>query len=105
MSRLEFDLRVDSDHPSLEGHFPGNPVVPGVLLIDRVQQALCRLTGRELVQLKQVKFASALRPGEAAQVLLDMDGERVSFRISARRGDAAPLVAEGVGILSAEAPA
>jgi 3-hydroxymyristoyl/3-hydroxydecanoyl-(acyl carrier protein) dehydratase len=104
MTRLEFDLRVDSDHPSLAGHFPGDPVVPGVLLIDRMQQALLRLTGRELVQLKQVKFTSALRPGEAARGLLDVDGARLSFRINAQRGDAVLGVAEGIGILSAKAP-
>jgi 3-hydroxyacyl-[acyl-carrier-protein] dehydratase len=104
MSRLEFDLRVDSDHPSLEGHFPRNAVVPGVLLIDHVQQALRRLVGRELTQLKQVKFTLALHPGETARGLLDVDGARVSFQITARRGEAVMRVAEGVGTLSAEAP-
>ena len=105
MSRLEFDLHVDSDHPSLEGHFPGNPLVPGVLLIDRVQQALRRLTDRELMQLKQVKFTSALRPGETARGLLDADGARLSFRVLVRRGDCMVLIAEGAGTLSVEAPA
>jgi 3-hydroxymyristoyl/3-hydroxydecanoyl-(acyl carrier protein) dehydratase len=105
MSRREFDLHVDSDHPSLEGHFPGNPVVPGVLLIDRVQQALRRLTDRELIQLKQVKFTSALRPGETARGLLDVEGPRLSFRILVRRGGDVVLIAEGVGTLSVEPPA
>lgn len=105
MNHLAFDLRVDSGHPSLEGHFPGNPVVPGVLLVDHVQQALLRLTGRELTQLQHVKFTSALRPGETAVGSLDVDGSRVSFRIVARRGEATVPIAEGIGTLSAEVPA
>lgn len=29
-------LRIGADHPCLPGHFPGRPVVPGVVLLDRV---------------------------------------------------------------------
>ena len=36
MRRLDFEVRVAADHPSLQGHFPGNPIVPGVVLLDTV---------------------------------------------------------------------
>jgi len=31
---------IPGDHPSLQGHFPGNPVVPGALALDRAVAAL-----------------------------------------------------------------
>ena len=31
---------IDPDHPCLPGHFPGRPVVPGVVVLDRVVEAL-----------------------------------------------------------------
>jgi 3-hydroxymyristoyl/3-hydroxydecanoyl-(acyl carrier protein) dehydratase len=103
MSRMEFDFRVAADHPSLPGHFPGRPLVPGVLLLDHVLQALSRLTGRDGTGLRQVKFLSALLPGERAHGAFDIDGLRVAFRIATTRDGVDVVVAEGVGSLSAPA--
>ena len=33
-------MRFDADHPVFPGHFPGNPIVPGVLLLARVLDAI-----------------------------------------------------------------
>lgn len=34
------DFVVPHDHPCLPGHFPGRPVVPGVVVLDHVLQAV-----------------------------------------------------------------
>ena len=49
----------------LEGHFPEVPIVPGVVQIDWVMQALTHLLGEsvELLRLEAMKFTSILEPG------------------------------------------
>lgn len=79
--RISF--RIDADHPALPGHFPGQPVVPGVVLLDRVAAALGHWQGLPLQRLAQVKFLLPLLPGQDAELVLAADGERIRFRISA----------------------
>lgn len=63
---------LELGHPSLPGHFPGNPLAPGVLLLDRVMQAAlrgwpqCRVCG-----LPQAKFLQPWRPGQTLHILLE----------------------------------
>ena len=37
---------IAKDHPALAGHFPGNPIVPGVLILDEVMRAAEQWRGR-----------------------------------------------------------
>jgi len=51
---------IPSTHPSLEGHFPGHPIAPGVVILDYVVSGLIsQLQGVSLGGIPQVKF---LRP-------------------------------------------
>lgn len=55
MCSLNFS--VDSMHPSIPGHFPGNPVVPGAVIIENVIQAFSKLHGaQQVMSLSTVKF-------------------------------------------------
>ncbi|MDO5609774.1 MAG: hypothetical protein Q4G62_03165 [Pseudomonadota bacterium] len=84
---------VAADHPSLPGHFPGQPVVPGVLLLDAVQSALAAQVGEiAALSLPQVKFLQPLLPDQAADIeLTEAAPGRWRFRIL--RGD--ELIASG----------
>lgn len=63
---------IGPDHPALPGHFPGNPVVPGVVLLDRVIDAIEAAHGPlGALRLPQVKFLRPLLPGQAARVVLE----------------------------------
>jgi len=59
-------------HPCLPGHFPGRPVVPGVLVLDRVVAAIEALHGPlPPLRLPRVKFLQPLLPGEPARIELE----------------------------------
>ena len=63
---------IDADHPALPGHFPGRPVVPGVVVLDRVLAAIEATHGPlGALRLPQVKFVRPLLPGEPAQVVIE----------------------------------
>jgi 3-hydroxymyristoyl/3-hydroxydecanoyl-(acyl carrier protein) dehydratase len=73
---------IAAAHPALPGHFPGRPVVPGVVLLDRVAAALARWRGARLAGLPQVKFLRPLLPGQTAELWLGDDGKSIRFRIA-----------------------
>jgi 3-hydroxymyristoyl/3-hydroxydecanoyl-(acyl carrier protein) dehydratase len=92
---------IGHDHPCLPGHFPGRPLVPGVVLLDRVLDAVEAAHGPLAgVRLPQVKFLQPLRPGEAACVELDGAPPRWRFRVV--RGDA--VLARGEVVADMAAP-
>jgi 3-hydroxymyristoyl/3-hydroxydecanoyl-(acyl carrier protein) dehydratase len=69
-------LSIGDDHPSLAGHFPGYPVVPGVVLLNEVLDTLRRGSADPLVVkgLPMVKFSSPLRPGEVVTIRVEEEG-------------------------------
>jgi len=101
MRRIESDFRVPASHPALPGHFPGRPIVPGVLLLDHVIETLQQATGEGVAVVREVKFRSALQPDEAAHVVCEREGPRAAFRVSVRRGQDVVTVATGHLLLAA----
>lgn len=65
---------IAPDHPALPGHFPGHPVVPGVVLLSYVEQALRRQLGGPIrvEGVPSVKFVAPLSPGQAFEIQLEM---------------------------------
>lgn len=76
------DFTIPADHPSLPGHFPGRPLVPGVVLLERVVEAIETAHGAfDGLRLPQVKFVQPLLPGETARIELDGQAPRWRFRV------------------------
>jgi 3-hydroxymyristoyl/3-hydroxydecanoyl-(acyl carrier protein) dehydratase len=84
---FEHELRIDSAHPALPGHFPGQPLVPAVVLLEQVALALRAWRNQRLARVLEAKFVAPLLPDQAAVLHLSdaSAGTRVRFEI--RRGD------------------
>lgn len=79
--------QVPAAHPCLAGHFPGNPVVPAVVMLDLVLDAVHAWLGPQwrLGRLVVAKFLAPLRPDDPVDLELTLTGTRVDF-LCARAG-------------------
>lgn len=59
-------LPIATDHPAFDGHFPGTPVLPGVVLLDETLHAIELASGGAPLcwRVSSVKFLRAVGPGE-----------------------------------------
>jgi 3-hydroxyacyl-[acyl-carrier-protein] dehydratase len=79
---IEKRLSIAPSHPAFPGHFPGDPIVPGVVLLDEVLSAL---PGR--MDIAWAKFHAPLRPAEEFVIRIEQ------HKFSVHRGDT--LIASG----------
>jgi 3-hydroxyacyl-[acyl-carrier-protein] dehydratase len=63
--------RFSADHPAAPGHFPGNPIIPGALLLAEVLRSVEIGLGGPAspCRIKAAKFLAPVRPGD--QVVID----------------------------------
>ncbi len=88
----ESALVFPADHPAFAGHFPGTPIVPGVLLLDAALHALQAATGRDAAEVASAKFLLPIGPGQALTLACeagDDAGGRARFSIAAGAQQAA----------------
>ena len=88
---LVWNLEVPTEHPCFPAHFPGDPLVPGALLLhwllDQLEQRGLRVTG-----IKQCKFLRALRPGDLLRVVATPSAAGLNLEVFA--GDAPAVRAQ-----------
>lgn len=74
-------LDIARDHPAFAGHFPGQPIVPGVVLLDRAQRIIEAAYALTLSGIAVAKFHSPARPGENLLLDYELNGANVRFEI------------------------
>jgi 3-hydroxyacyl-[acyl-carrier-protein] dehydratase len=84
---FETPLHIAAQHPALPGHFPGRPLVPGVVLLERVAAA-CKAWRSVRVRGLDAKFMQPLLPDQNAVIALRADGAGVRFRVTRTDGTA-----------------
>ena len=111
MNEHVMPLPIPADHPAYAGHFPGQPILPGVVLLDAALHALAPRQGitekRYPAQLKSAKFLSPVRPGEALTLHATASpagGFRFEIRCTDSRGGERS-VASGAVVFSQESQA
>lgn len=83
--RTSVRFRVPATHPCLAGHFPGNPVVPAVVVLEMAAQAAQSFFPQHALHaILGAKFMRPLQPGEEATLDLHADCATGRVRFSCR---------------------
>lgn len=84
------NLSIAADHPTFAGHFPGQPLLPGVSLLAEVIEAALsqpnlasQITGTP--RISAVKFLAPVRPG--AQLTVQLEPGARGLRFEVREGE------------------
>lgn len=83
MSAQSFSVAVAADHPAFAGHFPGHPVLPGVVLLAEVIAGAERLLKVPMnrILIRSAKFHAAVAPGSTLLVEI-VRGTSIGFTVS-----------------------
>jgi len=93
MSRGEHpSFTIPRDHPALEGHFPGRPIVPAVVILDEVLAAATGFTHLPIAGVIQAKFSAFLRPEDNCVVSFEPSRQGLRFQCRAE----GRIIASGV---------
>lgn len=79
---------IPASHPAMPGHFPGEPIVPGVVILSQVVQAIgdC-FPAAELGALQNARFHRPLKPGEECRIDIRLNADRVHFELGVANAD------------------
>jgi len=85
-NEIEADIQVPSDSPWFDGHFPGEPILPGVAQIGMVFDAIRKARNQDLKisSVRRVRFKQIIRPDDKLKLiatLLKEDAGAYHFRI------------------------
>ncbi|MBC8636655.1 AMP-binding protein [Caballeronia sp. EK] len=85
--RAALSFTVPPEHPALAGHFPGRPIVPGVVLLDHALDAIGSALGKNFgaCRIESAKFLSPAAPGEALDITYETSASG-AIRFTIRAG-------------------
>lgn len=87
---------LNSDHPIFKGHFPGNPVTPGVCMMQIIKELTQEIVGSslQLVSASNVKFMALINPDTNPTLRLELEiseGEEIKVKNTTYFGDTVAL--------------
>ena len=74
-ARYNIRILVNASHDVFKGHFPGNPIMPGVCMIQIIKELTESITKSTLMiqTLTNVKFMALINPETNPELLLELD--------------------------------
>ncbi|SFC57541.1 3-hydroxyacyl-ACP dehydratase [Flavobacterium phragmitis] len=74
-SKYNITILVNEKHEVFKGHFPGNPIMPGVCMIQIIKELTESITNSSLMiqSLANVKFMALINPEVTPELRLELD--------------------------------
>lgn len=87
---LTAEVSMAPDSPWFSGHFPGEPILPGIAQISMVLETLRAASGKgmRIAGVRRVRFKQAVRPGEILKIYVKPNGKsRTAHSFQIKIGD------------------
>ena len=92
-NHIEALADVPADSPWFSGHFPGEPILPGVALVSVVKQVILEEALRKGIQLqlrslRRIRFTQPIRPGDKLSISINSEdtGDDIFFSFKVIKG-------------------
>lgn len=99
-NQITCTLQIDAAHPVFQGHFPGSPVLPGVVQLEMVKAVLSKALEKPftLKEMSTCKFLEVLNPDETPELTIHIQykGEEIlDVNASGKHGEKTYFKARG----------
>lgn len=83
MTKYKKSIEFNLNHPTLKGHFPGNPVIPGAVILEHVLTFVKEYQKGEIICIGRAKFMNPLIPPAMITIELDQKNDSdFDFKVS-----------------------
>ncbi len=75
LNKYEINVFINEDHDIFKGHFPGNPVMPGVSMMQIIKELTVGITKQNLIMqhISNVKFMALINPFVNPELKIELE--------------------------------